>query len=183
MRLLGRLFGKNQPRVDASETVREWAPLHYPEGLRKPMPTPRGAVPLMDWPDEFRVADLFRCGLEAWLGFHAMRRDDCKSCTQCVQEKASLILEFYFTQVDPADYPEPNYIGAYWHACHTIRPDDVDRWEDHNGQPLRGSLAYADTLPAMKSLHSRYVDGRIRTRWGTVASAPQGTTFQDRGRW
>ena len=158
-----------------------WQPLYYPEGATRPQPPASGLVNLISWPDDLTAFDCLRYGLEAWLGMHAMRREGCRNCLQCGQPTASLVLEFYTAW---SDYQEGiRYIGAWWWRWHTIEEDKtrVVPWADVHGQRLEGKFAYAETLPVMKSLHYRYVDGRILTRWGNVAPAPDGSSMGNQG--
>ena len=74
-------------------------------------------------------------------------------------------------------------IGANWFAVQYQGPDTEHRvpWGSVGDQPIVGVLGTGRTVADYKSLHYRHADGRIMTRSGAVESAPQGTTFGDRG--
>ena len=119
-------------------------------------------------------------GLEAWLGFHALRRAGCQECVQCASPSGEVLLQFYGTQ---SQYYEEMCIGAIWFAVQYQGPDNERRvpWESASGDPIEGVLGTGRTMADLKSLHYRYVDGHIMTRVGEVEPAPPGTTFGDRG--
>ncbi len=157
-----------------------WRPLYYPDNLPQPLPPLRGgATPLID--THIPTGDLlFKHGLEAWLGFHALRRAGCQECVQCANPSGEVLLEFYVTR---SQYYEEMCIGANWFAVQYQGPDSDHRvpWGSVGDQPIRGALGTGRTVADYKSLHHRYIDGRIMTRSGAVEPAPPGTTFGDRG--
>ena len=179
--LFSRFFGRRETPPPEGPSPK-WQPLYYPAGHIRPQPYPSsGSVELLGWPDDITTHGCLKHGLEAWLGMHAMRREGCVECLQCRQPSSSLILEFYSGW---SDYREGvRYIGAFWWRWHTIEPDEarIVEWYDLSGQEVEGKFAYAEESPVMKSLHYRYVDGRILTRWGGVAQTEQGGSVNDQG--
>ena len=183
MSLIERIFGRRKARLPDSTPAPEWQPRYYPEWLAHPQPAPQGKVYLTSWPDDIPRDLCLKYGLEAWLGMHAMRREGCRICLQCVEPLQSLILEFFPGSRETLSESN-DYIGSYWHRWHTTVPDKnrVIPWVDRtNGQASEGYLAYADPLPLMKSLHFPYEDGRIMSQWGNVVTAPPGVSYYDQG--
>ena len=157
-----------------------WRPLYYPDKLTYPLPPLRGgAAPLVDTP-VLTSNLLYKHGLEAWLGFQALRRAGCQECVPCASPSGTVLLEFYGTR---SQHYEELCIGANWFAVQYHGLDDKRRipWESASGQPIEGVLGTGRTVADYKSLHYRHTDGRILTRSGVVESAPHGTTFRDRG--
>ena len=130
---------------------------------------------------------LLRCGLEAWLGYHALRRAGCQECVPCASPTGQALLEFYIVPPVPTPqgqgYEESGYIGANWFVVQYKGPDNKRRvpWMLATKKPVEGILGEGSALADHKSLHYRHADGRIMTRFGEVAPAPKGTTFGDRG--
>ena len=175
-----RLFGQRE-QTHQGNPQEGWQPRYYPEGQTWPEPFPSGSGELLGWPDDITANGCLKHGLEAWLGMHAMRRQGCSECLQCCQPVSSLILEFY---TGWSDFREGvRYIGAWWWRWHAVEPDEENavRWLDRNGNDVAGNFAYADAAPIMKSLHYRYADGRIMTRWGNLAATAEGGSANDRG--
>ena len=157
-----------------------WRPLYYPDNLTHPLPPLHGtAAPLVDTP--MLTSDLLNNhGLEAWLGYHGLRRAGCQECVPCANPSGAVLLEFYGTQ---SQHFEEVCIGVNWFAVQYQGPDYERRvpWESAGGDPIEGVLGTGRNVADHKSLHYRHTDGRILTRFGAVQSAPPGTTFRDRG--
>ena len=161
-------------------SIEAWRPAYYPNDPIRPMPPFSGAAPrLVDTP--MLTADqLTLCGLEAWLGYQALRKSGCTDCVQCANPSGEVILDFYLTESQNQD---GMCIGVNWFAVRYLGPDTQRRvpWATASGQPLDGVLGTGNRIADFKSLHYRCTDGRIMTRSGVVAPAPPGTTFGDHG--
>ena len=161
-------------------SMETWRPLYYPTDLSHPLPPLHGqATPLVETP-MLTPAQLSHCGLEAWLGYQALRRSGCQECVPCANPSGEVLLEFYLTR---SQHFEEMCIGINWFAVQYQGPDDKHRapWTSADGQSVEGILGTGQNLADYKSLHYRYTDGRIMTRSGAVEPAPPGTTFGDRG--
>ena len=180
-RLFKRLAQAPEPQSTLIPQLPAWQPLYYPYGLRSPLPCPRGRnyTNLVDHPEHPTVPVLLKEGLEAWLGFHAMRQEGCQTCVQCASSSGALMLEFYSARFSGSG---DDHIGAYWFSMdHSgFDPRPLVDW-GNDGQLAGGYWATGSATPAYMSLHYRCSDGLIWTRSGNVKKAPLGTTPLDLG--
>ena len=152
-----------------------WSPLYYTDDQRGPIPSPQGDMPPLVEPPVSTTGQLLQVGIEAWLGYHAVRREECQVCVPCNSASGQAMLDFYLTSV---------YVGAYWFTVQYVGPDDqgLVPWANvQEDKAVDGMIGQGSALADYKTLHLLYEDGRIQTRSGKVAPAPEGETYGDQG--
>ena len=170
------------PFLGSDEKEIVWQPLYYEDDRQAPLPPLCGKPAPFATPTIASNAELAKWGLEAWLGLHALRRAGCTECVQCANPSGEVLLEFYAAE---AEYEGAgHYVGINWFAEVQYKGPDIARrvpWQGPNNESVEGALGESSTVADYKSKHYCYADGRILSRMGSVAPAPKGETWRDRG--